>query len=64
MKWFALMGVRGRSPLQAHLLPFCRLGKWSANVDVWEHIQCLVFFLQIGSDLRVQHAYGQAALNP
>ena len=44
---FAFSGVRGHSPLQTHLLPFYREGKWSVNVDVWEHIQCLVFFLQI-----------------
>ena len=32
--------------------------------DVWEHIQCWVFFLQIACDLRVQTAIGQAAMNP
>ena len=50
--------------MQAQLLPFCRQGKWLANMDVWEHIQCLVFFLQIGSDLRVQTTIGRFVFEP
>ena len=31
---YAVTGVRGCNPLQAHLPPFCREGKQPANVDV------------------------------